>query len=198
MTTVFVIRHGRTALNADGALRGLLDVPLDEVGLAEAARLGKLFESVPLSVVVSSPLRRARQTAAPVAGSTGAAVRIDEAFTDRDVGAWSGMPAARIIERFGSLDQAPGIEPRADFNCRVLSGWTSLITELTGRTFAIVTHDAVIACLLEGILDRAGASEPAVRQPTGGWNRLELEAGRWSAVALGVSPDVGQTHPGLA
>src|SRR6266498_2992061 len=72
MTTVFVIRHGRTALNADGALRGRVDVPLDEVGLAEAARLGDLFEPVPLMVVVCSPLLRARQTAAPIANSTGA------------------------------------------------------------------------------------------------------------------------------
>src|SRR6266571_7551936 len=93
MTTVLVIRHGRTALNADGALRGRVDVPLDEVGLAEAARLGDLFEPVPLMVVVCSPLLRARQTAAPIANSTGAAVRIEEAFTDRDVGGWSGMPA---------------------------------------------------------------------------------------------------------
>ncbi len=56
MTTVLVIRHGRTALNADGALRGRVDVPLDEVGLAEAAQLGDLFEPVPLTVVVCSPL----------------------------------------------------------------------------------------------------------------------------------------------
>jgi hypothetical protein len=36
MTTVFVVRHGRTALNAGRALRGRVDVPLDEVGLAAA------------------------------------------------------------------------------------------------------------------------------------------------------------------
>ncbi len=130
MTTVLVIRHGRTALNADGALRGRVDVPLDEVGLAEAARLGDLFEPVPLMVVVCSPLLRARQTAAPIANSTGAAVRIEEAFTDRDVGGWSGMPAAQVVERFGGLDHAPGVEPRADFDRRVLAGWASVAAEL--------------------------------------------------------------------
>jgi probable phosphoglycerate mutase len=41
MTTVSVIRHGRASLNADGAPRGRVDIPLDEVGLAEAARLGE-------------------------------------------------------------------------------------------------------------------------------------------------------------
>jgi probable phosphoglycerate mutase len=142
MTGVFVIRHGRTALNADGALRGRVDVTLDEVGLAEAARLGALFEPVPLTVVVCSPLRRARQTAAPIAHSTGALVQIEEAFTDRDVDDWSGMPAAQVVERFGGLDHAPGVEPRADFDRRVLAAWARLTTELAGLTFAIVTHDA--------------------------------------------------------
>jgi broad specificity phosphatase PhoE len=189
MTTVFVIRHGRTGLNADGALRGRVDVPLDEVGLAEADRLGVVFESPSLAVVVSSPLRRARQTAEPIARSTGAPIRVEEAFTDRDVGAWSGMAAAKVIGRFGGLDRAPGVEPHADFEGRVLAGWTALTTELAGQTFAIVTHEAVIASLLERVLGHAGRCEQAVRQPTGGWNRLELRDGHWSPVALGVSPD---------
>jgi broad specificity phosphatase PhoE len=50
---------------------------------------------VSLGVVVCSPLRRARQTAVPLAGLTGAAVRIEEAFTDREVGDWSGCPPRR-------------------------------------------------------------------------------------------------------
>jgi broad specificity phosphatase PhoE len=196
MTTVFVIRHGRTALNAGGALRGRVDVPLDAVGLAEAARLGELFGSVPLTVVVSSPLRRARQTAEPVARSTGAPVRLEEAFTDRDVGRWSGMPAARVAKRFGGLDRAPGVEPRADFDRRVLAGWMALTAELAAQTFAVVTHDAVIACLLEHVLGQTVLTDRTVRPPTGSWNRLEQRDGGWSAVALGVSPDAAQPNPG--
>lgn len=191
MTTVFAIRHGRTALNADGALRGRVDVPLDEVGLAETAQLAKLFEPVPLAVVVCSPLRRARQTAVPLAASTSAPVRIEEAFTDRDVGDWSGMPAAQVVKRFGSLDHAPGVEPRADFDRRVLAGWASVTAELAGHTFAIVTHDAVIACLLQNVF---GQTRHAMRQPTAGWNRLELRDGRWSAVA---GPDDERPEHGL-
>jgi broad specificity phosphatase PhoE len=197
MTRVFVIRHGRTALNVDGALRGRVDVPLDEVGLAEAARLGELFEPVPLTVVVCSPLRRARETAAPIAHSTGASVRIEAAFTDRDVGGWSGMPAAQVVERFGGLDHAPGVEPRTDFDRRVLAGWASLTAELAGRTFAIVTHDAVIASLLERLLGQMGRPEKAARQPTGGWNWLERRDGRWSAVVLGARPDNERPEQGL-
>jgi broad specificity phosphatase PhoE len=197
MTTVFVIRHGRTALNADGALRGRVDVPLDEVGLAEAARLGALFAPVPLTVVVCSPLLRARQTAAPITTSTGAPVLIQEAFNDRDVGGWSGKPAAQVVERFGGLDHAPGVEPRANFDRRMLAGWATLTTELAGRTFAVVTHDAVIATLLASVLGQPGRPEPPLRQPTGGWNRLELRDGRWPAVVLGAGPDDDRPEQGL-
>ncbi|MGH2843820.1 MAG: histidine phosphatase family protein, partial [Solirubrobacteraceae bacterium] len=43
VVTVFLVRHGRTALNAAGVLRGHLDPPLDDVGVEEAGRLGELF-----------------------------------------------------------------------------------------------------------------------------------------------------------
>jgi broad specificity phosphatase PhoE len=194
-TTVFVIRHGRTALNADGALRGRVNVPLDEVGLAEAARLGELFVRVPLTAVVCSPLRRARQTAAPIGASTGARLLIDTAFTDRDVGGWSGVPAAQVEDRFGDLDRAPGVEPRVDFDRRVLAGWTAVTSELAGTTFAIVTHDAVIAYLLEVLLGEHGRSAP---RPTGGWSRLERRDDRWSAAVLGAGPDADRPERSLA
>ena len=65
--TVLVARHGQTALNADGVLRGHLDVELDGAGRLEAARLANTFARLPLARIVSSPLQRARQTAAPIA-----------------------------------------------------------------------------------------------------------------------------------
>ena len=67
MVHVFLVRHGETALNAAGVLRGQLDIPLNATGEAEAAALGEVFRGVPLSAVVSSPLRRAVDTARPVA-----------------------------------------------------------------------------------------------------------------------------------
>lgn len=56
---VLLVRHGRTALNAQGRLRGLSDPPLDEVGLAEAARLAAALAPECATVVLCSPLPRA-------------------------------------------------------------------------------------------------------------------------------------------
>ena len=60
---VFLARHGQTALNAQGRLRGLSDPPLDEVGIAEATRLAAALASKHPTAVICSPLQRAVATA---------------------------------------------------------------------------------------------------------------------------------------
>jgi len=66
-TIVYLARHGQTALNSSGVLRGLADPPLDETGQEQARQLGASLGSRNLSLVAASPLRRAVETAQPVA-----------------------------------------------------------------------------------------------------------------------------------
>ena len=64
MTTVVLIRHGRTAANTAGILVGRTSgVELDEVGREQATAVGQRLAEVPLHAIVTSPLRRCRQTA---------------------------------------------------------------------------------------------------------------------------------------
>ncbi|MCA1842214.1 MAG: histidine phosphatase family protein, partial [Actinobacteria bacterium] len=63
IAALYLVRHGQTALNAAGVLRGRLDPPLDEVGRAQAETLGQLFATVVIEIVVTSPLAGARETA---------------------------------------------------------------------------------------------------------------------------------------
>ena len=57
-TIVYLARHGQTALNSSGVLRGLADPPLDETGQEQARQLGASLGSRNLSLVAASPLRR--------------------------------------------------------------------------------------------------------------------------------------------
>ena len=107
---VFLIRHGETALNAAGLLRGQLDVPLNATGEAQAAALGRVFAGVPLSTVVSSPLSRAADTARSVATATPAPLRFDDRLRDRFYGEWAGYSLEHVKARFGSIDSAPFVE----------------------------------------------------------------------------------------
>ena len=67
MTTLLLIRHGRTAANTAGILVGRSSgVELDETGVQQAAELATRLSGVQLRAIVSSPLRRCRQTAQPL------------------------------------------------------------------------------------------------------------------------------------
>lgn len=94
MSSLVVLRHGRTAANAAGLLLGRLDVELDALGRRQAAALAAtvLDTSTPITAVVSSPLTRTRQTAA----AFGLPVTIDERFVEVDYGAWDGKPVAEV------------------------------------------------------------------------------------------------------
>jgi broad specificity phosphatase PhoE len=155
VTTVYLIRHGRTVLNAAGWVRGRSDPPLDEVGHGEAARLARLFASAKLDAVLTSPLQRAVQTATPLAASANAPLQRAVAFLDRDYGPWNGRPRIEVEHRYGSLDMAPGVEPQPALERRVLAGLGEAAVAYAGRSVAIVAHDAVNRALLAAVDGRS-------------------------------------------
>lgn len=83
-TVVYLARHGQTPLNESGVLRGLADPALDEAGREQARRLGMALGPRSPSLVVASPLRRAIQTAQPVADRAGLPVTTDQRLVDRE------------------------------------------------------------------------------------------------------------------
>ncbi len=98
MSDLVVVRHGRTAANARGLLLGRLDVPLDDLGRAQAAQVaGAVLAQAarthtPVAAVVSSPLERTRQTAE----AFGLPVRVDERLVELDYGVLDGTPLADV------------------------------------------------------------------------------------------------------
>jgi len=96
VATVLLVRHGRTAANADGGLAGRSPVPLDEVGRAQAVALGARLRPLPLAAVVSSPLPRCRETLA--LALPGAEVTVEEGLTECGYGDWQGRPLKQLTE----------------------------------------------------------------------------------------------------
>ncbi|MGZ6825872.1 MAG: histidine phosphatase family protein, partial [Mycobacteriales bacterium] len=89
-----LLRHGRTAHNADGRIQGQLDVGLDEVGRVQADALGTVFAAEPPSVVVSSDLSRAQDTALAVSRHVGLPLHLDERLRETHFGQWQGLTHA--------------------------------------------------------------------------------------------------------
>jgi broad specificity phosphatase PhoE len=119
------VRHGQTGLNRGGRLQGRIDAPLSELGLRQADALGRGFETEPVVRVCSSPLQRACDTAAAIAGAHGLDVVVDERLVELDYGEWDGLalgdvPAADWAAWRADPEFAPpGGERLVDVTARV-------------------------------------------------------------------------------
>lgn len=184
VTTVYLVRHGRTAYNADGRLRGLSDPPLDERGRAEAHAVAVELAGRHLAAIIASPLQRAVATADAIAKASGLHTEIDSRLVDRDYGEWTGQLRREVEQRFGSIDDAPGVEPAAELAERALAAFFAITGEQESGPIVLVAHDAFNRALLRGI----DPTLTEIHQPTGGWSRLDLIAGRWRAVLIGRTP----------
>lgn len=181
---VVLLRHGRTPLNADGRLRGRLDPDLDDVGRLEATAGAEGLARHPVDLIVTSPLARARQTADAVSRAVGVDVLVDERLTDRDYGELAGAPSEEVVTRYGSLDDAPGVEARAAVSTRARAALEQYGTRPGVGNVVLVSHDAVISILLTDL----GADPTTLLIPTGSLTHLVWQERDWVVDATGVTP----------
>jgi len=138
---LIVVRHGRTQANATGLLLGRrLDPDLDELGLRQARAVADAIEGA--ARVVTSPLRRTRQTAA----AFGLPVTVDERWIEIDYGALDGTPLAEVPastwdEWRADLAFVPGGgESLQAMGERVRSACEELRDEASDHDVVVVTH----------------------------------------------------------
>ncbi|HEY7357397.1 MAG TPA: histidine phosphatase family protein, partial [Ktedonobacterales bacterium] len=89
---LLLIRHGQATFNVEHRLPGQLPgIPLTEEGRRQAQRTGEALTGLPISTIISSPLERARDTAALVAGGRDIPIRLDPDLADTNIGKWAGL-----------------------------------------------------------------------------------------------------------
>jgi broad specificity phosphatase PhoE len=187
-TVVYLVRHGQTPLNESGVLRGLADPALDETGRRQAERLGAALGPRGLAAVFSSPLVRARQTAEPVAERAGLEVAVDQCLLDRDYGPWTAVSRESVTDQWGSVDRAPGVEPRPAVRDRAVRGLTGIARHHPGGIVVVVSHDAVNREVLAAF--DAGLGDPdTIPQDNGCYNTLEWRDGRWAVLGVNEIPE---------
>jgi len=161
MESVLCIRHAQSTMNAAGLWQGQADPPLSEEGREQARDLGERLRGDSLSVLVSSDLRRARETAEIAAQRLGIAAHPEPALRELDVGDWSGLAAEEIARRWpgefarfqaGDVDARPGGgETRRELRARVVAALCALPQRYRGDRIAVVTHLGVIRTLVPGL-----------------------------------------------
>jgi probable phosphomutase (TIGR03848 family) len=119
VTTVILLRHGRTTANTGGVLAGWTPgVQLDETGQAQVRAVGERLAKVPLTAVVSSPLERCRQTAAALVEGRDVPVHTDDRLGEARYGDWTGRaikdlakePLWKVVQQHPSAAVFPGPE----------------------------------------------------------------------------------------
>jgi probable phosphoglycerate mutase len=137
---LILVRHGRTSANAAGVLQGRSDLPLDEVGMAQAVAAAAAVG--PIDRVVSSPLRRARETAARF----GQAVAIDERWVEIDYGEYEGRPMREVPDdewlrwRTEKHYVSSGGESLGQVEARVRDACEELAADAVNRNVVVVSH----------------------------------------------------------
>ncbi|HEY5114318.1 MAG TPA: histidine phosphatase family protein, partial [Nakamurella sp.] len=97
MTTVILLRHGRSTANTSGVLAGRTPgINLDDTGRSQAAGIAERLADVAIDRIVSSPLERCQQTLAPLAAATGLTVEVDDRLAEVDYGDWAGRPLREL------------------------------------------------------------------------------------------------------
>ncbi|MEV5557329.1 bifunctional RNase H/acid phosphatase [Nonomuraea wenchangensis] len=158
-TSLLLLRHGETELSLERRFSGLGDPELTPNGLsqAEAAAVRLSREPYRPDVIVSSPLKRARQTAAAIAARTGLDVEVDDELREADFGEWEGHTFTEVQRRWPAELAAwladpeaapPGGESFAVAARRVQAAGERLVERYEGKTVLAVSHVTPIKMLL--------------------------------------------------
>jgi len=151
MTRVLLVRHGQSEWNADGRWQGQADVPLTDLGQAQARPAARSLGTV--DAIVASDLERAAMTAAILSGELGVGpIVLDPDLRERDAGEWSGLTRAEIDRDWpGYLDDAgedrrrpPGWEPDESLLARATTALVRIHDLVPGGEAIAVTHGGLI------------------------------------------------------
>ncbi len=149
---LWLVRHGETTWNAEGRWQGQTDVPLSELGRAQAHRLARRLEGAHFDAVISSDLGRALETAQTVAARLEGSPKVltDPRWREINVGAISGLSPLEAEQKGLGLrvrpfdERFPDGESRADLAVRTNHALTDLGRERAGTKVIVFAHGGTI------------------------------------------------------
>jgi len=196
---LFLIRHGQTAWNigfdqGGGRFRGRADVPLDDVGRAQARATALALQNVPLAAVYASPLSRAMETARFIAQQAGLEVQPLSEIVDVDYGYWQGLTPAEVKAQYPELwhqwlttpetVQFPGGESLRELRDRALAGVHKIVQQHPNGTVVLVAHQVVNKVLVCELVGSGLARYWRMQQDTCCINEFLYENGDFTTLRL--------------
>lgn len=151
MTSIYLVRHGATEWNHAKRAQGHADIDLDAEGHRQAVTVAQELAHLAIDAVYSSDLKRAVDTARPIAETHGLEVRIDPAFREIDQGHWTGLHVDEIKQRWPEMwgparhfTARPAGESPQQVRERALAGMTRVVSDVPEGTAVVVSHGGTI------------------------------------------------------
>jgi glucosyl-3-phosphoglycerate phosphatase len=195
LVTLVVWRHGLTTFNLERRFQGQTDVPLNDVGRAQAAEAARYLAAMGPSAIFSSDLSRASATADALALLTGLPVLLDKDLRERSGGSWEGLTAADIAARYPVERltwSPPDGEPAVAVADRASAALERIADGMAGGSLSVaVGHGAALGLAIARLL--GVPSEPRVLGPFGNcrWSVLTRRRRRWRLLEhnVGMLPE---------
>ena len=191
---VLLWRHGRTAWDVEHRFQGQADPPPDEVGRAQSAVAAAMLAAFSPVAVVSSDLRRAVDTALPLADRLGLPTTLDVRLRERSLGRWEGLTRGEVGRLYpeeyahwlaGREDCQLGSEPREVLADRAVAA----LVDTVGETVVLVTHSATAIALTGRLLGLPVQAWRGVGPLANcHWSELRLDDHGWRLRAHNVGP----------
>lgn len=151
MTKIYLVRHGETEWNHSKRAQGQADIELNQSGREQAIKAAWEMSHIKVTSVYSSDLKRAMDTARPIADSHGLEVIPEPDFREIDQGEWEGLHVDEIRERWPDLwgparhySARPGGESPPEVRKRALRGVARVVDEDPDGVAVVVSHGGTI------------------------------------------------------
>lgn len=164
---LYIVRHGETDWNKKRKLQGQVDIPLNEFGRHLAVETGKGLSDIPFSICISSPLKRALETAQLILEGRDVPIIADERIKEMAFGAWEGGCCSEdgwnLPQEFHKFFEDPehyrapeGGEDFYSLRNRLSEFLSELYKkeELKDKNILITTHGAALCGILNIIKDQ--------------------------------------------
>ncbi len=188
-TELIVIRHGQTTWNITNRFQGHLDIDLSELGKKQAERIADHLASEPIDVLYSSDLKRALDTALPLAQLKSLDVRTDTRLRERHMGIFQGYTFEQIREKFPEEYEKfmtwdpdyvmPDGESSREKYRRSIAFFEEIAAAHQGGTVAVITHGGVLDALLRFILGIPLSTPRRYKNYNASINRIIIDNRGW-------------------
>jgi broad specificity phosphatase PhoE len=182
------VRHAASTGNRSKVMKGISDYPVHEEGKKDAKRLAKVIVRYKPTIVVTSPLERAKCSAKEIAKEAGVLLKVDPKFLPQDLGEWEGKPMEEYEPKLSELatkhpdEDVPGGESFNNFLKKKVKPSFAKIRAMikNGERPVIVTHSRNLRQLDHGL--RIGKpKDPTKGGPNPGKFVMLAKGGRLSA-----------------